>query len=100
MSMTVHSYLELKQFERRLPARDFYDEDHKCVMRYAVALATCGMPGDATLEKSVIEELIIEYAFRRAYCNAVASISHAPRDYYNWRLYVKSIEEFNANGET
>ncbi len=100
MSLTVNSYLELRQIEQELPVSDFYEVDRKCVMRYAIALATCGMSGDASLEKAVLEELIVEYAFRRAYCNwtnVAVKVGHQCIDYYSWRMNVKSVKEFNAD---
>lgn len=101
MSLTVQSYLGLKQFEQQLPDSDFYEEDYKCVMRYAVALATCGMPGDATLERAMLEELIAEYAFRRAFCNwtdVAVKTGQKCIDYYAWRMNARTVKERNAGG--
>lgn len=99
MSLTVYDYLKLRELEQKFPAKDFYDADRQAVIVYALALFTSGIPGDASREKDVLIELIIEYAFRRAFCNWVRVSQSRSGGYSEWKESALSLEQCRGEME-
>lgn len=97
MRFTVYDYLKLREFERKLPAKDFYEVDRNSALTAAIALATSGIKGDASFERTLIESQIVDRAFRMAYCNYVEFVTTTTTDqpvvYKDWRVTAKSIQE-------
>lgn len=67
--MTPMSLLSLRRLADQLPELAPEDRDH--VMAHAVILEECGITGDASKERGILERLIVRYAQRIAYCRYV-----------------------------
>lgn len=67
--MTPASVIHLAILKSELPPLEPHDRDY--VMAYAVALETCGIPGDAAYERNCLEKLFVQFGWRLGYCRYV-----------------------------
>ena len=67
--LTATDVAMLGRLRDRLPELQPEDRDH--VMAYGVVLYTAGIPGDAAKERSHLEDLIVQYAWRIKFCRYV-----------------------------
>ena len=76
----------LGRLRDKLPELEPHDRDH--VLAYGVALYTAGIPGDGAQERNVLENLIVQYGWRIAYCRYVEmrlAVRGVPVSYCQWR---------------
>ena len=89
--LTAMNILELSRLREQLPKLGSEDVDD--VMRYAVAIQTAGIPGDASCEWYRLEHLVIEFAWRLAYCRYIENqiaINEMPVTFDTWRNHEKT----------
>lgn len=67
--LRVGDVLRIESLKSRLPM--LCDTDLQFVMAHLVTLQVCGIPGDAEGEQSRLENLVIDYGWRLAYCRYV-----------------------------
>lgn len=84
--LTATDVAILGRLRDNLPELEPHDRDH--VLAYGVALQTAGIPGDGAKERNILENLVLQYGWRLAFCRyverCIAQFGE-PVSYGEWR---------------